>query len=177
MLLPSGNRRSVSLFSDSSRSAGGFAVQRRGVVMSQVKQQELPSVVQHALDFCAAHAGEPISTEDIALAVHTGVRSLQRAFRTHLRMTPLSHLLMVRLERAHQDLRRIADGHADGTVSDVAMRWGFTHLGRFAAQYRKQYGRTPVQTLRITAGRITAGPAGSRLVGTAYAARSPGACG
>ena len=162
-------------------------MQHRGVVMSQPNQQELPTVVQHALDFCEAHAGEPISTEDIAMAVHTGVRSLQRAFRRHLQMTPLSHLLNVRLERAHQDLRRIADGHAGGTVSDVAMRWGFTHLGRFAAQYRKQYGRTPVQTLRISEGRvnegritqrrITGGPAESRLVATAYAGRSPGAYG
>lgn len=135
------------------------------------KQRELPSVVQHALDFCEQHAGEPISTEDIALAVHTGVRSLQRAFRTHLRVTPLTHLLKVRLERAHHDLRQIADGRADGTVSDVAMRWGFTHLGRFAAQYRKQYGCTPVQTLRITGD-----PAESHLVGTACASLRPGAC-
>jgi transcriptional regulator GlxA family with amidase domain len=140
--------------------------------MSSATHDELPSVVQRALDFCEEHAGEPISTEDIALAVHTGVRSLQRAFRTHLEMPPLTHLLLVRLERAHQDLCRIADGHADGTVSDVAMRWGFTHLGRFAAQYRKRYGRTPVQTLRISGD-----SAASRLVGTACARRSPGACG
>jgi transcriptional regulator GlxA family with amidase domain len=133
---------------------------------------ELPAVVQQALDFCEEHAGEPISTEDIALAVHTGVRSLQRAFRAHLRMTPLTHLLLVRLDRAHQDLHRIARGDADGTVSDVAMRWGFTHLGRFAAQYRNRYGCTPVQTLRITGD-----PAGSRLVATACASPRPGAYG
>ncbi|MBP2326238.1 transcriptional regulator GlxA family with amidase domain [Kibdelosporangium banguiense] len=138
----------------------------------------LPSTVQRALDFCEQHAGEPISTEDIALAVHTGVRSLQRAFRTHLRMTPLKHLLKVRLDRVHQDLVRIAYGHADGTVSDVAMRWGFTHLGRFAAQYRKQYGCTPVQTLRVARDQsVTCDPAVSRLVRTACALPSPGAAG
>jgi AraC-like DNA-binding protein len=30
----------------------------------------------------------------------------------------------------------------------VAMRWGFTHLGRFAGAYRDRYGVTPSQTLR-----------------------------
>jgi transcriptional regulator GlxA family with amidase domain len=111
--------------------------------------EQLPPALRQALDFCEQHAGDPISTEDIALAVHTGVRTLQRAFRTHLKMTPLKHLHRVRLDRVHQDLLRIAEGRAEGTVSEVAMRWGFTHLGRFAALYRKTYGCTPVQTLRL----------------------------
>ena len=137
-----------------------------------VPHENLPFTLQRAMDYCEEHAGEPISTEDIAGAVHTGVRTLQRAFRTHLKMTPLKHLHRVRLARAHQDLLSIACGHTVGTVSDVAMRWGFTHLGRFAAQYRKMYGRTPVQTMRITCD-----PAGSRLVRTACASPSPGVVG
>jgi AraC-like DNA-binding protein len=30
----------------------------------------------------------------------------------------------------------------------VALRWGFTHYGRFAAQYRQRFGCSPSQTLR-----------------------------
>jgi AraC-like DNA-binding protein len=33
------------------------------------------------------------------------------------------------------------------TVTDVAHRWGFDHLGRFAASYRARYHTTPSQTL------------------------------
>ena len=36
------------------------------------------------------------------------------------------------------------------TVSEVAYRWGFTHLGRFAGAYRERFGETPSQTLRST---------------------------
>ena len=34
------------------------------------------------------------------------------------------------------------------TVAAIAHRWGFAHLGRFAAAHKKMYGVTPLQTLR-----------------------------
>jgi AraC-like DNA-binding protein len=34
------------------------------------------------------------------------------------------------------------------SVAEVAARWGFSHLGRFAAAYRKRYGESPSHTLR-----------------------------
>jgi hypothetical protein len=56
--------------------------------------------------------------------------------------------------RARHDGQVPADGtnqRADSeevTVSAVANRWGFTHLGRFAGIYRAMYGAPPSQTLR-----------------------------
>ena len=32
--------------------------------------------------------------------------------------------------------------------TDVAMRWGFWHLGRFSAEYRGFFGESPGRTLR-----------------------------
>lgn len=34
------------------------------------------------------------------------------------------------------------------TVSAVAVRWGFGHLGRFGAAYQERYGEPPSRTLR-----------------------------
>jgi AraC-like DNA-binding protein len=64
-----------------------------------------------------------------------------------LAQTPTSYLKNARLERARSDL---ADARANSGVSvtGVAMRWGFTHLGRFATTYRARFGETPSQTLR-----------------------------
>ena len=39
-------------------------------------------------------------------------------------------------------------GSADTRISDVANRWGFWHMGSFAADYRKQFGELPSETLR-----------------------------
>jgi len=35
-------------------------------------------------------------------------------------------------------------------VTKVALDCGFSHLGRFAAQYRAQFGELPSQTARVT---------------------------
>lgn len=32
-------------------------------------------------------------------------------------------------------------------VTDVALRWGFYHLGRFGQTYQKAFGESPSQTL------------------------------
>ena len=47
---------------------------------------------------------------------------------------------------SHRDLRSADPFHS--TVSAIAHRWGFTHLGRFAAAHKTMYGQTPLQALR-----------------------------
>ncbi|WP_404960341.1 AraC family transcriptional regulator [Streptomyces sp. 147326] len=108
----------------------------------------LPSAVRRATVFCAEHAGEPVSVADMAQAARVGVRSLREGFRTHMDTTPLAYLRSVRLDLARRDLLEVAEGHVSQTVTDVALRWGFMHLGRFTGHYRKAYGETPSQTVR-----------------------------
>jgi transcriptional regulator GlxA family with amidase domain len=71
---------------------------------------------------------------------------LQEAFRRHLGTTPMSYLQELRLACAHDALVR-ADPTAV-TVSQVALRCGFAHPGRFSLAYRANYGIPPSETLR-----------------------------
>lgn len=81
------------------------------------------------------------------LAAHAGVsaRTLQEAFQSELGMSPLERLRRTRMERARHDL--IAADPAQTSVTDIAGRWGFFHLGRFAQTYRAMYQELPSQTL------------------------------
>jgi AraC-like DNA-binding protein len=45
----------------------------------------------------------------------------------------------------HDELTDNGDSHS--SVSNVAHRWGFVHLGRFSSAYRRRYGELPSQTL------------------------------
>ncbi|WP_144205900.1 helix-turn-helix domain-containing protein [Mycobacterium tilburgii] len=56
-------------------------------------------------------------------------------------------LKSIRLARAHADLRQssVEDGT---TVAAVAYRWGFGNLRWFAADYRREFGRSPREVLR-----------------------------
>jgi AraC-like DNA-binding protein len=57
----------------------------------------------------------------------------------------MRYLRSARLARVREALIR-ADGAA--SVTDIAMGWGFSHLGRFAAEYRGQFGESPSETFR-----------------------------
>ena len=107
--------------------------------------------LRRALAFIDEHAGDPITLNDIASAARLSPRGLQAAFRRQMDTTPLAHLRSVRMERAHLDLKNAQS--SDGlSVAALAARWGFTHLGRFATEYKRRYGDYPSQTLRASLG-------------------------
>jgi AraC-like DNA-binding protein len=104
-------------------------------------------VVQEAVDYIDAHLAEAITMESIARNVHMSIRSIQQGFRDELGVSPMTYVRDRRLERVHEELADAIPG--DGvTVTEVATRWGFNHLGSFAAEYRKRWGASPSETLR-----------------------------
>lgn len=108
----------------------------------------IPATVFRAMDFCRDNMRKPILVADIATAAGVSVRRLQAAFRIHVGTTPIEYVKRLRLAGVHADLQRIADGTSYETVSEVALRWGFTHLGRFSGTYRAEFGVLPSQTAR-----------------------------
>ncbi|WP_280445055.1 AraC family transcriptional regulator [Nocardia brasiliensis] len=106
-----------------------------------------PDVVRRAIAYIETHLAEDIAVADIATAAFVSVRALQLAFRKHLDTTPLALLRRLRLAAAHEQLRAAVPG-AHVTVTTVAHRWGFTHTGRFAIEYKRVYGQHPSRTLQ-----------------------------
>ena len=58
----------------------------------------------------------------------------------------MAYLKWLRLDRADADLRAASPGET--TVKQLALRYGFSHLGHFSDAYRRKYGQPPSQTLR-----------------------------
>jgi AraC-like DNA-binding protein len=104
-----------------------------------------PRHVNAAEDYIEANAAEPLTLAAIAAAVGVSVRSLTSAFREFRDTSPGQYLREVRLNAVRDELRKASPGT---TVADVAMRWGFTHLGRFSVDYRRRFGEYPSATLR-----------------------------
>ena len=103
--------------------------------------------VRQAVDFIERHLSEPLTMSDIAEYVGVSVRSIQQGFHDELGVTPMAYLRDRRLERVREELTDADTG--DGvTVTAVAERWGFNHLGSFAVLYRKRWGESPSQTLQ-----------------------------
>jgi AraC-like DNA-binding protein len=105
-----------------------------------------PAAVRDAMDIIEGGPHLPLTISTLARQCHVSVRTLQEGFQRHLGMSPMAYVRVVRLRRAHRDLRSADPCHS--TVSSIAHRWGFTHLGRFAAAHKTMYGQTPLQALR-----------------------------
>ena len=80
------------------------------------------------------------------MAVGASQRTLNYAFQNVLDMTPYSYLQMHRLNAAHRELA-VADPNVS-TVTSIALKWGFSHAGRFSILYRKLFDEMPSETLR-----------------------------
>ncbi|MEU7692275.1 AraC family transcriptional regulator [Microbispora hainanensis] len=126
--------------------------------LSGAQPRVAPTAVERAVELIEARAAEPLTVEEIAEAVGVGARALQEGFRRQLETTPMSYLREVRLDRVRAELM-VGDPGAT-TVTDVAYRWGFVHLGRFALAYRRRFGESPSETLRRGTRDVLSGPAG-----------------
>ncbi|MCS0496959.1 helix-turn-helix transcriptional regulator [Ancylobacter sp. MQZ15Z-1] len=82
---------------------------------------------------------------DICAAVGVCERTLQYAFREYVGISPLAYLRLCRLSRARAML--LAATPEETSVTQVAMRLGFLHLGRFAGDYKQMFEETPSATL------------------------------
>jgi transcriptional regulator GlxA family with amidase domain len=101
-------------------------------------------LLRRAEHYIEEHASRPITLSVIAAELNTSVRTLQARFREGRQTTPASYLRSVRLQRARQAL---VEANVSTTVTDVALNYGFLHLGRFSQYYKATFGETPVATL------------------------------
>jgi AraC family ethanolamine operon transcriptional activator len=88
---------------------------------------------------------EELNLADLADAVGVSLRTLQYAFRETFGFSPAEFARRERLLRVRGQLRQ---GAGQATVTEVAMRYGFHHLGRFAESYRRTFGEKPSETLK-----------------------------
>jgi AraC-like DNA-binding protein len=114
-------------------------------LLNEPARPAVPASVRLAEDYILEHLHEPVTVAEVDASVGSSNRALQRGFLQHLGMTPTQYIRWRRLQRAHADLA--AGDPVRTRVTDVAARWGFAHLGRFAREYRRAFGVTPTTTL------------------------------
>src|SRR5262245_11482588 len=86
-----------------------------------------------------------VELRELAAVAGVSPRTLQVHFRRVLGRAPGMVLRELRLDAARRALLAAA---ADADVTRIAIDCGFTHLGRFAANYRRKYKEVPSATLR-----------------------------
>lgn len=105
-----------------------------------------PPALKRALELIDKDPSSSTSIDQMSALVGVSSRTLQREFREYLGVTPSEYVQWVRLCRTHDDL---TSGNGE-TVTEIAHRWGFTHVSRFSAAYRNRYGQLPSDALQTS---------------------------
>jgi len=104
-----------------------------------------PRHVRRALDYIDANLQNEMCFDALVETAGVSARALYSGFNRFVGMPPQMLVRNKRLDRVRDDL---AAAGAGITVSEIAMKWHFTHLGRFSSDYRKRFGESPRETLR-----------------------------
>ncbi len=100
-------------------------------------------LVREIIDWAMSRQDDPPSIAEICLRFNVGRRVLNYSFAEVVGSSPLNYLRSMRLNGARRDLRKQGQTIS---IQDVAGRWGFSHLPRFSAEYRKLFGELPSET-------------------------------
>ena len=85
-------------------------------------------------DFLLGSLHENISIQSISDQFNVSDRTLSNSFKSLFGMTPKHFIKLLKLNHTHEDLQ-LADPKTTN-VTNIAMKWGFSHLGRFSNEYR-----------------------------------------
>ena len=102
--------------------------------------------IRAAMAFMHDRASEGLSVVEMGRALGTSRRTLELSFQKYVGIPPKRYLNMLRLSRCREEL--LAGNPADTSVSEIAGRRGFWHMGQFGRDYRRLFAELPSETLR-----------------------------
>ena len=108
--------------------------------------QKRHQTVRRIREYVESNAPSNFTVKDLCIAAGVSERTLRYAFEENLGVSPKAFVNIIRLNRVRRDLRNI--DLTEKNISDIANRWGYWHMGQFAADYRKLFGELPSETNR-----------------------------
>ena len=92
------------------------------------------------------HMDGKVSIASFAKQYSVSEHTLQKSFKSLFGFTPKRFLLLLKLNHVHYDLKHTDP--ASSSVSRIAQKWGFAHMGRFSRYYTDLFGENPSLTLQ-----------------------------
>lgn len=111
-----------------------------------ISSQHRYKLVQSSCELLASLAGDEVNIGNVCRDIGVPIYTLERAFRDVIGVTPRRYLTLERLSRVRRDIIKEYRGADRRSVTDIALNWGFLHLGRFSGQYKGHFGELPSAT-------------------------------
>ncbi|MCF7752167.1 AraC family transcriptional regulator [Bacillus subtilis subsp. subtilis] len=108
-------------------------------------ERQRDAIVRRAERYLKTQLDRPFNSRALEQALGVGERQLERLFREVYGHGPCHWHQVARLNLARSALLQ---ANRQGSVTEIATRYGFAHLGRFSVTYRNVFGECPRDTLR-----------------------------
>ena len=104
-----------------------------------------PYHLSRAEEFICENLANPITRDQLSEVSSCSIRTLSRSFEKKYGIGPMAFIKQRRLDAAYLNLLRAKPGAT--TVTQVAIDYGFLHIGKFAIEYGKAFGESPSTSL------------------------------
>jgi len=101
--------------------------------------------LSHAEEFICDNLENAITRDQLAEVSGRSIRTLSRSFEKKHGVGPMAFIKQRRLDAAYIDL--LSAKPDTTTVTQVAINYGFAHIGKFAIEYGKAFGESPSTSL------------------------------
>ncbi|WP_448561721.1 helix-turn-helix domain-containing protein [Trichothermofontia sp.] len=103
-------------------------------------------LVKQAEALVNANPHRPLTLAALCQALRTSERTLTYSFQDVFDMSPMAYFKAQRLNGVHRHLK-VANPE-EAKVKEIALQWGFQHMGHFSQDYKAMFNESPSQTLR-----------------------------
>ena len=103
-------------------------------------------IVDCFMKYLEAHPSDVLNQKKLCEAIRVNENSLRRACKQQFGVGPDQYAKRYRIQLAR--LALLTADPSRKTVTEIAVDFGFTHLGRFSVVYREVFGEAPSATLR-----------------------------
>jgi AraC family ethanolamine operon transcriptional activator len=106
----------------------------------------LPRYIREGRELLHKHIHATYTIADMVEDLQVSKRTIQHGFKHYLGFTPKEYQQYIRLNGIRDTILNMSD--PDISLSEIAAKYNYFHLGHFSTEYRKFFGETPSQTLQ-----------------------------
>lgn len=112
----------------------------------KLHRAEALQALNRAREYIEGHLDQTIRIAGLCRCAGTSLGTLERSFLREMNVTPQQYIRSRRLNAVRCQLLAAEREQGLG-VTEIALGFGFTHLGRFAGDYYRYFGEYPRETL------------------------------
>jgi AraC-like DNA-binding protein len=114
--------------------------------LQKPKLKEGEKIALSIRDQVYKHMDGKINITSLSIQHQVSQQTLQNSFKSLFGFTPQRFLRLLKLNLVHHNLREASI--SEYSVSKIALKWGFMHMGRFSKYYTELFGENPSLTLK-----------------------------